>query len=273
MDYDEFLALAQKWTVVDRATTERATSATLQTLAERLTPARARAVALQLPPELLEWLYTSTEPEAIDVDEFLRRVAERAEVDLATAQRYARAVFRALRGALPEPECALLAAELPEGLRVLLEEVPMMPVDEFIGRVAELTGEDRDAATRATAAVLETLAERIAAGEVRDLIAHLPVQLHEPLRRGVAESGAEAEPMPLEAFVQRVADRAGTSLDGAVENIRAVLATLWEAVDEEYFDVRVQLPPDYAPVLPKGPAKASRVAASRGAVRTRGRGA
>lgn len=273
MEYDEFLSIVQRWTVVDRATAEQATRATLQTLAERLTPTRARSVAVQLPPELFASLYTTTDPEPLDVDEFLRRVADRTGVDLPTAERHVRAVFAALRRALPPDQRELLSAELPEDLQTIFDAVPVMRTEEFIRRVSELTGEDLGAAARATAAALETLGERIAAGEVRDLIARLPVPLHDPLRRGTAASGPEAKRMPVEVFVQRVADRAGTSVDRAFDDIQAVFATLWDAVDEEYFDVRVQLSPDYEPVLPAGPPRAWRVAGSRPAARSRGRGA
>ena len=273
MEYDELISIVRQWAVVDRATAEQAMCATLQTLAERLTPARARSVAVQLPPELFAWLYTTTDPEPLDVDAFVRRVADRAGVDLPTAERYVRAVFAALRRALPADERELLSAELPEDLQAILDAVPVMRADEFVRRVSELTGEDVGAAARATAAVLETLGERIASGEVRDLIARLPVQLHEPLRRGTAMSGPEAKRMPLEEFLRRVADRAATSVDRALADTRAVLATLWDAVDEEYFDVRVQLSPDYEPVLPAGPPRAWRVAASHGPARARGRGA
>ncbi|MDQ1380251.1 MAG: hypothetical protein QOJ71_970 [Actinomycetota bacterium] len=282
MDDDEFISIVQRWTLLDRPAAERATSATLRTLADRLTPARARSLALHLPPEFFGWLYTATDPTPLDVDTLLRFVAGRAGVDIPTAERYARAVFRALRQALPPDECDLLRDELPEDIGALLDTRPVMPAEEFLQRVAKLANDDADTATRATEAVLETLGERIAPGEVRDLVARLPVQLHGPLRRGCDESGPESKRMPLKTFLERVAKRAGTTVDHALQETRAVLATLWAAVGEEYFDVRVQLPPEYGTVLPTGPARSSsasssargsQVAASRGAARTHGRGA
>jgi uncharacterized protein (DUF2267 family) len=100
--------------------------------------------------------------------------------------------------------------------------------------------------------VLETLAERIADGEVDDLIGRLPVPLHAALKRGKARNPG-ARRMSLERFVGRVAEREGASPEEARNHARAVFATLREAVGEELYDVTVQLPPDYA-VLWAGPA-------------------
>ena len=45
--------------------------------------------------------------------------------------------------------------------------------------------------------MLETLAERIAGGEVDDVIVRLPIALHEPLKRGKEMSGGKARRMSL----------------------------------------------------------------------------
>ena len=58
--------------------------------------------------------------------------------------------------------------------------------------------------------------------------------------------------MPLERFLERVAGREGVPPEEAGEHARAVFATLREAVGEEFYDVTVQLPPEYA-VLWAGP--------------------
>jgi uncharacterized protein (DUF2267 family) len=53
----------------------------------------ARDLVEQLPPELGPWLLTDADgaAEGFDVDEFLRRVASRAGVDMAAAELRARA--------------------------------------------------------------------------------------------------------------------------------------------------------------------------------------
>jgi uncharacterized protein (DUF2267 family) len=94
--------------------------------------------------------------------------------------------------------------------------------------------------------VLETLGERIAGGEVDDLLTRLPLALHAPLKVGRAHSGGSARRMSFDEFAQRVAERERTSSLAAREHTAAVLATLREAVgDDEFFDATAQLPADY----------------------------
>jgi uncharacterized protein (DUF2267 family) len=248
MDHDRFIAVVARMAGVGREAAEHATRATLQTFAERLPPTEARDLVEQLPPELGPWLFTDGAAEGFDVDEFLRRVAKRAEVDTATAERHARAVFTALDRALSDDEFADMVAQLPKDFAFLLPRGPaveVLPVEAFLDRVAARAGLDADGARRASDAVLETLAERIAAGEVDDLISRLPVALHAALKRGRARH-PEARRMSLERFVGRVAEREGVPPEQARAHARAVLATVREAVGEEFYDVTVQLSPEYA---------------------------
>jgi uncharacterized protein (DUF2267 family) len=85
---------------------------------------------------------------------------------------------------------------------------------------------------------------------VEDLIARLPLALHEPLRRGLAESGDDATSMPVDEFVLRVAEREGVPEERAADHARAVLATLREALpDAEFRDIDAQLPAEYDPLF------------------------
>jgi uncharacterized protein (DUF2267 family) len=259
MDDERFLEVVEQVAGVGGEAAERATRATLQTLGERISASEARDLVEQLPPELGPWLFTGTEgaAEGFDVDEFLRRVARRAEVDMAAAERRARAVFTALARTLSADEFADMVAQLPKDYAFLLPRGPaveVLPVEVFLDRVADRAGLDIDGARRATDAVLETLAERIADGEVDDLIGRLPVPLHAPLKRGKVRSPG-ARRMDLERFVGRVVEREGVAPEQARLHARAVFTTLREAVGEEFYDVTVQLPPEYA-VLWAGPAAA-----------------
>jgi uncharacterized protein (DUF2267 family) len=257
VDYREFIQVTQREGGLDDGLAERAARATLTTLAERLSPGQARHLLEQLPAEMKPWLYTQSAAERFDVDEFLRRVAEREGVDVETAERHAHAVFFALGRAVSRDEIADLADELPQSFAPLVAEAQgrffdVMPAEDFLSKVAERAGLDADEARRATEAVLEALAERIAGGEVDDLIPRLPLALHGPLERGRAARGGKARRMPLDRFVDRIAELAGVDPFKAREYARAVFATLREAVgDEEYFDVTVQLPPDYHTLLPE----------------------
>ncbi len=272
MEYSEFIGLVQQaGGGLGTETAERATEATLRTLAERLSPGEARRLALELPAQLMPWLHTESEALALSIDEFLDRVANREGTDVNTALRHARGVFFALGRALSPESVAHLAALLPQTYAPLVAEaqhrdLDIMPASEFWDRVARrLGGAARDTARRITDAVLETLAERIAAGQVEDLIAQLDPVLHPPLRRGLGGSDADARRMPALEFLRRVAAREGADAgqvslaDEVSGHVRAVFATLAEAVsNQEWFDVIVELPADYQSLIPARPARGCR---------------
>jgi uncharacterized protein (DUF2267 family) len=113
MDYDGFLAIVQEFAEVDRDAARNATAATLATLAERVAKGEARDLAAELPPELAPLVATNGPAERFDLDEFIRRVAEREGVDPATAERHASAVFVALGRAVTPKELEDVIAELP----------------------------------------------------------------------------------------------------------------------------------------------------------------
>src|SRR4051812_38679800 len=97
MDHDQFLSMVASAARADRQTAERAAQATLQTLAERIPDGQARQLADELPPEIAPLLWRSPgAAQRFDLDEFVRRVAEREGVDPPTAERHAAAVFTAL---------------------------------------------------------------------------------------------------------------------------------------------------------------------------------
>ena len=257
MDHDTFVDTVMQAAGIDRDEAERAVRATLTTLAERISAGEARDLAAQLPPELAPWLNVDKRSERFDVDEFLRRVAERCGTDEDAALRRARSVFAVLGQTIAPGELDDVASELPKDYGLLLPRGPhpdVMPARAFFARVAERADLDAEGARRATAAVLETLAERIAGGEVDDLVARLDPALHAPLKRGRERGGGAARPMPLERFVTLIAAREGVPAPGlALAHARAVLTTLREAVEDEFFDVTAQLPRDYVSALIPAP--------------------
>jgi uncharacterized protein (DUF2267 family) len=253
MDHDAFIELVAAEAALDRDPAERATRATLQTLGERIDREEARHLAAQLPPEVAPWIATTTSAEGFDADELLRRVAERADLDLEAARRAAAGVLDALARTVSPAEWDDLVAELPGDYAPLMPRGPDVEVVDagaFLALVAERAGLDRDRARRAAEAVLETLAERIAGGEVDDLIEHLPLELHPALRRGRDARGGQAPRLGLSAFVHRVAERERVADADAAAHARAVLWALHETVgDAEFRDVTSQLPEDYVRVL------------------------
>lgn len=120
--YDEFIekVLERAGVPPDQATV--LTAATLQTLAERITGGEARDLAAQLPKAMQELLRkTGEEAEAFSLDEFMRRVAERAAVRVTEARDGARAVFTTLREAVSGGEFKDVLAQLPKEYRELVQ--------------------------------------------------------------------------------------------------------------------------------------------------------
>jgi uncharacterized protein (DUF2267 family) len=115
--------------------------------------------------------------------------------------------------------------------------------DEFIGQVQQRALSSRGDAERATRVVPETLAERLAGGEPKDLASQLPPELGRHLLHVGAGTG---EPFSPDDFFALVSVREGVDLPAAVQLARAVTAVLQEAVSPgEIEDVRSQLPRDF----------------------------
>jgi uncharacterized protein (DUF2267 family) len=118
--------------------------------------------------------------------------------------------------------------------------------DEFIKAVAERAEISAPEAEAATTTVLAVLGERLDPGEATDLAAQLPGELGVPLRRAIREP----ETFTAADFVQRVAERDDIAPNDATKRVRAVMATLQEAVSVgEVEHVLSQLPPDYLELL------------------------
>lgn len=259
LDYEHFVATVEREAEAPRQEAEHAVQATLQTLAERLSGGEAEHIARQLSPELRPLLQDGGNAQPFDLQEFVRRIAQREGVDRETAERHARAVFATLGRAVSHDEITDMASELPKDFGPLIAEAESAPptieppvggqmrLEDFLEHVARRSGLQPHQALRATGAVLEALAERISGGEVDDLAARLPGALDPPLRRGNARSNGAAPPFSLDEFLQRIAEREGVTPAEARQHARAVMATVREAVGEDEFaDVEAQLPKDYA---------------------------
>ena len=124
MDNEQFVTTVEQAAGIGRERAERAIQATLSTLPERIAQGEARDLAEQLPPEVAPWLSTNDGAHRFDVDQFLRRAAEREDTDVPAAEQHARAVFLAVGRAVSPGELADLAAELPNDYALLLPAGP-----------------------------------------------------------------------------------------------------------------------------------------------------
>jgi uncharacterized protein (DUF2267 family) len=115
MKYDEFVDAVAIRSGLSLAEAEVLTLATLQTLSDRVTGGEAQDLASQLPKELQDFLRPRYEQaESFGLEEFVRRVANRAGVDLPTAWQGGRATLATLRTAISGGEFEDLLAQLPE---------------------------------------------------------------------------------------------------------------------------------------------------------------
>jgi uncharacterized protein (DUF2267 family) len=112
--------------------------------------------------------------------------------------------------------------------------------------VSGRTGLTRSRADEVIVATLTILSEQISHSETRDLLAQLP----KTLKERVPIDAAQLEMRPIE-FVARVADLVeGLTVDDAESYVRAVFATLHDAVNRgEMRDIGAELGAEYADLL------------------------
>ena len=114
-----------------------------------------------------------------------------------------------------------------------------MNAHEFYRDVAERAMLSKGEAADLTRAVLEVLAMRVSAGEVRHLIRQLPEELGDSVRW----NSKGPERFDLDDLIVRVSSRTGLTKTETMTGVEAVLLTLREAVDrKEFNDFMSQLP-------------------------------
>jgi uncharacterized protein (DUF2267 family) len=121
VDHQTFIDRVAQRAGVSRDVAETLARVTLEVLADRITGGEARDLLAQLPKPLKdEVLIKREEAEAFDVDEFVRRVAARAHVDLQTAHDGAVAVLVTVREAVTPGEFDDITSQLPQEYRELV---------------------------------------------------------------------------------------------------------------------------------------------------------
>jgi uncharacterized protein (DUF2267 family) len=121
VDYDTFIRTEAEKAGITREQAENIARATLQTLADRITGGEFDDLTAQLPKPLKEEVTAPREKaEAFGVDEFVRRVSERAHVDENTARTGAMATLTTVREAVTPGEFDDVTAQLPQDYRELV---------------------------------------------------------------------------------------------------------------------------------------------------------
>jgi uncharacterized protein (DUF2267 family) len=118
--------------------------------------------------------------------------------------------------------------------------------EEFVRTVLERTDvPDRFEAEKTAVVVLQALCDRLTGKEANDLLAQLPGMFKE-----LVIASPSQLPISADEFLARVAAELEISREEARRRIRAVFATLREAVTRgELQDVLGQLDPEYADFL------------------------
>lgn len=121
---DDLVGRVAELAAVDRDTARRVTEAVLETLAVRISAGEVDDLEDELPGDLRAALERGLAEQRNAVpmseQEFVARVAEKAGLDPGDSERYAHAVFQALREALSGKEFSDMAAQLSEDYAPLL---------------------------------------------------------------------------------------------------------------------------------------------------------
>jgi uncharacterized protein (DUF2267 family) len=275
--YDTFIRLISDLASISPEEADVAARAVIETLAEYLSDEEREALARRLPKAAKPLLLHPGDGELVRKGAFLYRVADREgiitgshdQIALQTAERHAEAVLHVLRLVLLPSEVEALADRFPEADRSLIRGSPshhhlrgtqsehgsrahpVIAVDALVDRLARTAAVDHERATLALEAVLETLAERLSAGEVDDIARLIPGELRPALELGKLHSGGKAEHFGADEFLGRVAEReGGTPYDETLDDVRFVFRTLRETLPRgELDDILAELPREYDDLL------------------------
>jgi uncharacterized protein (DUF2267 family) len=132
-------------------------------------------------------------------------------------------------------------------------DVGPLTYDEFLDRVAEQAGIDREQARRAADAVFDLLAVRLTEREMRNIEPLVPPEFRPAIERGLARGGRQAVPLSLDAFVERIAKLEAVSKGETTQHARAVFTVLRQSIgDKEWRDIVSRLPDDYRILWKRG---------------------
>ncbi|MFB6196179.1 MAG: DUF2267 domain-containing protein [Haloplanus sp.] len=124
MKYDAFLGEVQhRLELATEGEAAKATRVVLTTLGERLGEGEASDIASQLPMEIDRYLTEPDGGQQFSYQEFIGRVADRADIEEADANYYAQALVALLDDCVQEGELQQARAQLPDDYDSLFELV------------------------------------------------------------------------------------------------------------------------------------------------------
>lgn len=244
MQYREFVEAVGKRAGVEDQRAEGASKAVVHALVEQVGQERAHGLVDQLPRGMHPDVAAGTVAPTRSLGEFYRRIGELEGRDPAEPDRHVRAVFATLNDAVTGGQLREVVGQLPAEYHELLPgEAEPVSAEGFLAAVqqrGQLPSVHETAAV--TRIILSAVAERISAGQSRDLAAALPGEL-----RPHVESSQDAKIFGVEDLFERVTHAQQVDRGVAARYVRAVLRTLRDHVPErEIDDTRAQLPADFA---------------------------
>jgi uncharacterized protein (DUF2267 family) len=176
------------------------------------------------------------------------------------AERVACVTLQALSQRISVGEARDLAERLPDPLRTCVrpEDPPeKFHVEEFLRRIAEPLGLDRQVAEREASAVLTALFEAVGPEEFADMRSELPKDFGPLLDDAIAKAPSDepdnAATMSYDEFLARVEERTMLESAAASKAVEAVLETLAYRIDGRMLDeLERLLPRELWPVLERG---------------------
>jgi uncharacterized protein (DUF2267 family) len=195
----------------------------------------------------------------VDHEHFVSGVEHLAGIPRDEAERAVEATLTTLAERISGGEARDIGRQLAPDLRPLLtdgDKAEPFGYEEFLHRVAEREGVPPEVAERDARAVFAELGRAVTHDEIADMASELPRDFA-PLIIAAESAPEPPEPpvgtMTSDAFIDRVARRAGLDPDGAQRATEAVLRALATRISGgEVDDVARRLPAQFRSVLERG---------------------
>jgi uncharacterized protein (DUF2267 family) len=129
MHYAQFMQKVQEYSGLENSNeASKVIKATLETMSERMPKTHREHLAAQLPDEMKVFLAKGKHMEYLTLEEFYRRVGNRADISNHDAVKYAEAVARVLREAVASGELKDILSVFPDEYNELFGRKPSSPL-------------------------------------------------------------------------------------------------------------------------------------------------
>lgn len=129
MRYAQFIQKVQEYAGLENPDeAAKVIKATLETMSERMPRTHREHLAAQLPDEMKDFFPKHQHMEYLSLEEFYRRIGNRADISLHNAVKYAEVMARVLREAVASGELEDILAVFPDEYNELFGRKPLSPL-------------------------------------------------------------------------------------------------------------------------------------------------